>query len=54
MLASITNYEKMEQIINKYNLSGEDVLQILTDWHGTDLVNDDFMENLENCKGYSL
>ena len=40
------NYETMEQIIEECGLSGTDVLQLLTDWHGLDLVASDFMENL--------
>lgn len=48
------NYNQFEEIINKYNLSGIDVLQILLDWHGTYLLSDDFMDNLKNCEGYEL
>ncbi len=50
----MNNYEKMEKIINEYNLSGENVLRILIDWHGTDIINDDFMENLSDCEVYSI
>lgn len=46
------NWDEMVRIIKKYDLDGEDVLRLLTDWHGTDLLADDFMENLHDCEGY--
>lgn len=47
------NYNTFVEIINDYNLSGEDVLQLLTDYHGTQLLDRDFMENLIDCEGYN-
>lgn len=44
------NYETMLDIIRDNGLSGEDVLQLLTDWHGLDLLSQDFMENLIDCE----
>ena len=46
------NWNEMERIIEHYNLSGMDVLRLLTDWHGTCLLSNDFMENLRDCEGY--
>ena len=48
------NYDKMVEIIEKYNLSGEDVLQLFTDYHGLQLMSDDFIKNTMDCEGYSL
>lgn len=45
-----TNYETMEQIIEENGLSGLDVLNYLTDWHGLSLLDFDFMENLIDCE----
>lgn len=44
------NYTTMETIIADYGLSGEDVLRYLTDWHGLQLLDKDFMDNLINCE----
>lgn len=46
------NYEKFEDIIERYELSGDEVLNLLTDWYGTSLISDDFLDNLANCEGY--
>ena len=48
------NYEVMAQIIDTYNLSGTEVLDLLTDWHGLQLLDFDFMENLTECEGYEI
>ena len=48
------NYEKMVEIIVIHNLSGDDVLQLFTDYHGLQLMSDDFLENTMNCEGYSI
>ena len=40
------NYIKMLDIIKRYSLDGEAVLQLLTDWNGTSIIDDSFMENL--------
>jgi len=47
------NWNEMERIINEYNLSGIEVLQLLFDWHGAELLSDEFMENLKDCEGYN-
>lgn len=47
------NYNDFCDIIERYELSGEQVLDIITDWHGTQIISDDFMENLKDCEGYS-
>lgn len=44
------NYITMESIIADNNLSAEDVLQYLTDWHGLSLLSEDFMQNLIDCE----
>lgn len=44
------NYETMERIISDYGLSGEDVLNYLTDWHGISLLSESFIQNLIDCE----
>ena len=48
----ITNYDKFAEIIERYELSGEQVLQLLTCWNGTQIIDDGFMYNLKNVEGY--
>ena len=40
------NWDIVMEIINDYRLDGEDVLRMLTDWHGLQLLDFDFTENL--------
>lgn len=48
------NWETMEYLIQKHNMSGEDVLHHLTDYHGLRLLSGDFMDNLlTNELGYT-
>lgn len=47
------NYTKFEEIIERYNLSASEVLNLLTDWHSTSIISNDFLENLADCEGYS-
>ena len=44
------NFNTMEEIINDTGADGMQVLQWLTDWHGLDLLDEDFMQNLINCE----
>lgn len=39
-------YDKFVGIIVDYELSAQQVLSILTDWHGLQLISEEFMENL--------
>ena len=48
--SSSENWETMKEIIDDYNLSGYDVLNLLTDWHGLCLLDKSFMENLIDCE----
>lgn len=48
------NWDIMEEIISEYNLDGNDVLKYLTDWHGLDLLDEDFMENLFDELGIEI
>jgi len=48
------NYETFDTLIDTANLDGHDVLRIITDWHGTQLMTKDFMENLRDCEGYDI
>ena len=47
------NYEKFVEVIEKNNLSGEDVLQIMTNYHGLCLMSDGFIEYLGD-EGYTV
>ena len=44
------NWNTMEEIIRDYGWDGMDVLRYLTDWHGMQLLDREFMENLINCE----
>ena len=48
------NWDLMEEIIERYNLDGVDVLRLLTNWHGTWLIDGNFMEDLIDCEGYEV
>ena len=46
------NWDEMISIIQNNNLDGEDVLRILTNYHGMELLSYDFMENLIEVEEY--
>lgn len=48
------SYDLMVDIIDTYLLSGEDVLRLLTAYHGMQLMSDDFMDNLIRVEGYDI
>lgn len=48
------NYNILSDLIERENLTGIDVLDILTDYHGLQLLTKDFMENLRDCEDYDL
>lgn len=46
------NWDTMIELISEYNLDAEDILQYLTDWHGLQLLDSNFMENLFEELGF--
>ena len=48
------NYNTFVEIIETYSLTGEDVLRLVTDWHGLQLLTDEFMDNLKEVEGYEI
>lgn len=42
------NYNILLEAIETNNISAEDLLNAFTDWNGLQLINDDFMEFLED------
>lgn len=48
------NYNILEEIIETYELTGEDVLRIITDWHGLEILTDEFIDNLKYVEGYEM
>ena len=44
----------LSEIIEEYGLTGEQVLDIFTNWHGTQLCTQEFLENIMKCEGYEL
>ena len=49
-------YDKFIDVINNYNLSGEEVLNLLLDFNGSDIIDDrngEFSDFLEE-EGYNL
>lgn len=47
---SSENWDTMMEIIRDKGLDAEDVLRYLTDWHGMQLLDHEFMENLIDCE----
>ena len=45
-----TNYDTFMEMINDNNMSAEDVLNYLTDWHGLSLLSYDFIQNMIDCE----
>lgn len=43
---SSKNWETMIELIKDYGWDGEDVLRCLTDWHGLQILDRSFMQNL--------
>ena len=44
------NWDTLMEIINNYGWTAEDMLRHLTDWHGMQLIDKVFMENLIDCE----
>ena len=44
----------LSEIIEEYGLTGEQVLNLFTNWHGTQLCTKEFLENTMECEGYEL
>lgn len=42
------NYEALLEAIKTNNISAEELLNAFTNWHGLQLIDDDFMEFLED------
>lgn len=42
------NYETLLEAIKTNNISAEELLNAFTNWHGLQLIDDDFMEFLED------
>lgn len=46
------NANNLYEIIQERNMSGEEVFNIFTDWHGSYLVTREMCENLRDCEGF--
>ena len=46
------NWETVMEIANDQNFDAEDMLRALTDWHGLQLLDYNFTENLMEEYGY--
>lgn len=42
------NYETLLEAIKTNNISAEELLDAFTNWHGLQLIDDDFMEFMED------
>lgn len=42
------NYETLLEAIKTNNISAEELLDAFTNWHGLQLIDDDFVEFLED------
>lgn len=50
----MSNYDKLVKCIEENNISAEELLSVLFDWHGSDIISDEFMENLRDCEGWDV
>lgn len=44
---TLKNYETLSEAIKTNNISAEELLDAFTNWHGMWLLDDDFMEFME-------
>ena len=49
-----SNYDKLVKCIEDMDLSGKEVLDAITDWYGTQILSDGFIENLRDCEGWQI
>lgn len=49
---TIENANALYEIISDRNMSGEEVFNLFTDWHGMQLVTKEMCENLRDCEGF--
>lgn len=42
------NYEKVCEVLEERNMTGVEFLDVITNWLGTQILDDDFMEFLED------
>ena len=47
---TMKNYETFVQMINDCGWSGEEVLKLITDWHGNQLMEEEFIQNIIDCE----
>ena len=55
MLSSFPNekYDGLLEFVEENDLSGEEVARLFINWHGTNLIDERFVDELEN-EGYYL
>lgn len=46
------NANNLLEIIKEREMSGEEVFNLFTDWHGSCLVTKEMCENLRDCEGF--
>ncbi len=53
MLSSLPEekYDGILEFIEEHGLTGEEVAILFIDWHGTQLINEDFVTELEESYG---
>lgn len=49
-----SNYDMVSDYIEEHSLSGIEVLNALVDWHGTEILSDEFIENQIQCEGWEM
>ena len=49
---TIENGKSLYEIIVDRNMSGEEVFNMFTDWHGMQLITKAMCENLRDCEGF--
>ena len=48
------NLNLLYEMVEQNNISAVEVLDMITDWNGTDIWSKDFMENLRDVEGYEF
>lgn len=50
----MSNYDKLVNYMEEHSVTAEELLQALIDWHGTSVIDDEFMDNLRDCEGWDV
>lgn len=49
-----SNFERIMEYVEEAGVSAEELLRALVDWNGTDIIDDSFIENQNDCEGWRI